>query len=177
MAGDLDAGVAGATADSRRYVMPGYGRRTAHPLDFSDQHSLRRTLGVPRVTTRMCLDSAFSTALLAGLRRLGVLRADRRPALRRLITAALSRVHIGGDGFAIRVDAVNGDRHAALALTGNGQSRATALVAAHVTRTVLAGVPPTGVHHIDQLPALAGIPERLAAHGILPHTMPGREGA
>ncbi|MEV8634197.1 saccharopine dehydrogenase [Streptosporangium sp. NPDC051023] len=162
-----------AGARPRRYAMPGHGRRIAYPLDFSDQHSLRRTLGVPRVTTRMCLDSAFSTRLLAGLRRLAVFRVNRRPALRRLITAALSRVHIGGNGFAVRVDAVNSDRHAALALTGNGQSRATALVAAHVTRTVLAGTLPTGVHHIDQLPALAGIPEQLAAHGILPHTMPG----
>ncbi|WP_220449897.1 saccharopine dehydrogenase family protein [Nonomuraea longispora] len=156
------------TARPRRYIMPGHGRRTAYPLDFSDQHSLRRTLGAPRVTTRMCLDSAFSTTLLAGLRRLGVFR---RPALRGLITTALSRVHLGGDGFAIRVDAVNGDRHAALALAGNGQSRATALVAAHVTRTVLAGMLPTGVHHIDQLSALADIPERLAAHGILPHAI------
>ncbi|NRQ36991.1 saccharopine dehydrogenase [Nonomuraea sp. NN258] len=157
-----------AAARPRRYLMPGHGRRTAHPLDFSDQHSLRRTLGVPSVTTRLCLDSAFSTALLAGLRRLGVFR---RPTLRRLITTALSRVHLGGDGFAVRVDGVNGDRHAALALTGNGQSRATALVAAYVTRAVLDGALPTGIHHIDQLPVLADVPERLAAHGIVPHSL------
>ncbi|NUW33886.1 saccharopine dehydrogenase NADP-binding domain-containing protein [Nonomuraea sp. SMC257] len=161
-----------AAGGSRRCVMPGYGRRTAYPLDFSDQHSLRRTLGVPAVTTRMCLDSAFSTTLLAGLRRLSVFRAARGPLARRLVTAALSRVHIGGDGFAVRVDAVNRDRHVALALTGNAQSRATALVAAHVTRAVLGGELPGGVHHIDQLPALADLPDRLAAYGIVPHTMP-----
>ncbi|GAA2296236.1 hypothetical protein GCM10010149_50700 [Nonomuraea roseoviolacea subsp. roseoviolacea] len=161
-----------AAGASRRCVMPGHGRRTAFPLDFSDQHSLRRTLGVPAVTTRMCLDSAFSTMLLAGLRRLSVFRAARGPLARRLAIAALSRVHIGGDGFAVRVDAVNGDRHAALALTGNAQSRATALVAAHVTRAVLGGGLPVGVHHIDQLPALADLPERLATYGIVPHTMP-----
>ncbi|MEV6348987.1 saccharopine dehydrogenase [Actinoplanes sp. NPDC051851] len=154
------AGLGRETADTpRRVAMPGHGVRSAFPMDFSDQHSLRRTLGTA-VTTRMCLDSALSTALLAGLRRLGVFRAARRwPAVRRLVTAALSGIHLGGDAYAIRVDAVNGDRRATLTLGGNSQSRVTALVAAHVTRTVLTGVLPAGVHHVDQLPALAALPE------------------
>ncbi|MEV3982362.1 saccharopine dehydrogenase NADP-binding domain-containing protein [Nonomuraea sp. NPDC049758] len=156
-----------ATGRPRRCDLPGHGRRTAHPLDFSDQHSLRRTLGGgPEVVTRVCFDSAFATGLLFGLRRIGVFRAARSPLARRLVAATLSRVHVGSDDFAVRADAADGERHAALALTGNSQSRITAVVAAHVVRAVVGGVLPAGVHHIDLLPALAGLPEELAPHGV-----------
>ncbi|MFE9650685.1 hypothetical protein ACFYO0_42675 [Streptomyces sp. NPDC006365] len=87
-----------------------------------------------------------------------------------MLTGAFRRVHVGSDGFAIRVDARRGDRHAAWALTGRGQSRNTGLVAAYVTRELLTGTPPTGVHHIEQLLGLAGLPETLAAqHGVALH--------
>ncbi|MFI9593928.1 DUF3140 domain-containing protein [Nonomuraea sp. NPDC052265] len=145
------------------------GQDFEHMAKVSDQHSLRRTLGGPAVVTRVCFDSAFSTGLLFGLRRIGVFRAARSPAARRLVAAALSRVHIGSDGFAVRADAVNGERHAALALTGNSQSRVTALVAAYVVRAVVGGALPAGVHHIDQLPPLAGLPEELAGNGVRLH--------
>ncbi|GII79389.1 hypothetical protein Sru01_43710 [Sphaerisporangium rufum] len=151
----------GPPAGPRAAYLPGHGTRTARPFPFSDQHTLRRTLGVPEVTTRLCLDSAALTTFLFGLR-----RAVRRPALRRLVTASLTRVHIGGDAFAVRADAVNGRRHAAFALTGHGQSRATALVAAHVTAALLEGTAPPGVHHIERLPGMADLPESLAPYGI-----------
>ncbi|MFB7170222.1 saccharopine dehydrogenase NADP-binding domain-containing protein [Streptomyces sp. NPDC056254] len=144
-----------------RTALPGHGTRTAYPFPFSDQYTLRRTLGVAQVTTRLCLDSEPLTAALFGLR-----AAARRPAVRRVLTASFSRVHLGGDGFAVRVDARRGGRHAAYAVTGRAQSRFTALAASYATRELLAGSPPPGVHHIEQLPALAGLPEALAAHGL-----------
>ncbi|MDQ0700167.1 saccharopine dehydrogenase NADP-binding domain-containing protein [Streptomyces anulatus] len=168
------------TARPRRTALPGYGTRTAHPFPFSDQHTLPRTLGVPEVTTRLCLDSRPLTAALFAARRAGLLGVARRPGARRLLTGAFRRVHLGGDGFAIRADARSGDRHAALALTGRGQSRVTGLVAAYVTRELLTGTSPTGVHHIEQLPDLSGVPETLAGHGVvlhasgLPDRSPGR---
>ncbi|MEU4353467.1 saccharopine dehydrogenase family protein [Streptomyces virginiae] len=144
-----------------RTTLPGHGTRTAHPFPFSDQHTLPRTLGVEQVTTRLCLDSKPLTSALFGLR-----PAARRPAVRRALTASFSRVHLGGDGFAVRADARRGDLHAACAVTGRAQSRFTALVASYVTRELLAGSPAPGVRHIEQLPALAGLPETLAAHGL-----------
>ncbi|UGY90299.1 hypothetical protein [Streptomyces gobiensis] len=87
-------------------------------------------------------------------RRTGLLRAARRPGVRRTLTGAFRRLHIGGDGFAVR------------ALTGRSQSRVTGLVAAYVVREVLTGTVPAGVHHIEQLPALAGLPETLARAGV-----------
>ncbi|MFC8273026.1 hypothetical protein ACFUJR_10910 [Streptomyces sp. NPDC057271] len=40
------------------------------------------------------------------------------------------------------------------------------MVAAYVTRELLNGTVPPGVHHIEQIPALADLPEKLAAHGV-----------
>lgn len=154
-------------AHPARFPVPGHGTRTAHPFPFSDQYTLRGTLGVPDVTTRLCLDSAALTAVLFAAR-----RAARHPRVRNLMVGTFRRVHLGGDGFAVRADARRGDRHAAYALTGRAQSRVTALVAAHTTRAVLTGTLPPGVHHIEQLPALAGIPEKLAANGVTVHGPP-----
>ncbi|MFI5801770.1 saccharopine dehydrogenase [Streptomyces sp. NPDC051561] len=161
------------TARPARTALPGHGARTAHPFPFSDQYTLARTLDVPEVTTRLCLDSRPLTAALFALRRTPVLRkAIAHPAAQRLLTASFSRVHLGGNGFAIRADAHRGDAHAAYALTGRQQSDITGLTAAHVTRALIAPeaepVPP-GVHHIDQLPTLAALPEDLAAHGVRVH--------
>ncbi|WP_116022080.1 saccharopine dehydrogenase family protein [Thermomonospora umbrina] len=142
-------------AGSREVGLPGYGRRRAHPFPFSDQHTLRRTLGVPEATTRLCLDSRPLTAALFALRRTGVLGVARHPRVLRALTDAVTRVHVGGDGFALRADARLGERSAAYALIGREQGRITGVVAAHVTRRLLDGGLPHGVHHIDELPALA----------------------
>ncbi|MDX3245420.1 DUF664 domain-containing protein [Streptomyces sp. ME18-1-4] len=149
-------------AQPLRVALAGYNTRTAHPFGFSDQYSLRRTLGIGTVRTRLCLDSAPLTALLFGLQRIGTFRTE---TLRKALTQILARVHIGTSGFAIRVDGHHGDRHAASTLTGSEQTRITALVAAHVTRKVVTGTLPAGVHHIEQLPVLADIPSQLREHG------------
>ncbi|CCK32261.1 hypothetical protein BN159_7882 [Streptomyces davaonensis JCM 4913] len=154
------------TAVPRQVFLPGHGTHRAHPFPFSDQHTLRRTLGVPEATTRLCLDSRPLTAALFSLRRTGLLRGARRAPVRHALTGAFSRVHLGGDAFAVRADAVRADRHAAFALTGREQSRVTGLVAAEVTRELLTGHLPAGVHHIEQLPALSDLPERLARDGV-----------
>ncbi|MFD7628267.1 saccharopine dehydrogenase family protein [Streptomyces sp. NPDC059851] len=160
-----------ATARPVRAELPGYGPRTAYPFPFSDQYTLPRTLGAAQVTTRLCLDSGLLTATLFALR-----RAAGRSVVRQALTAVFRRVHAGGDGFAVRVDARRGGAHAAYALTGRAQSRVTGLVAAYVTREVLTGSLPAGVHHIEQLPALAHLPEELAEHGVAFQRLAGPPG-
>ncbi|MFE0102921.1 saccharopine dehydrogenase family protein [Streptomyces sp. NPDC059009] len=145
---------------------PGRAERTHHPFPFSDQHTLRRTLGVPDVTTRLGLDSGALTGLLFGLRRAGVFRAARRARLDGLLTASLTRIHLGGDRFAVRVDAHRGGRRVTRALTATSQSRFTGLTAAEVAARVYEGGLPAGVHHIEEVAALADVPEALAAHGL-----------
>ncbi|WP_260615663.1 saccharopine dehydrogenase NADP-binding domain-containing protein [Streptomyces sp. WAC05292] len=147
-----------------RTTLPGFGARTAYAFPFSDQYTLPRTLGTPRVATRLCLDSRPLTAVLFGLR-----RAARRPAVRRVLNGAFRRIHLGGDRFAVRADAHRGGRHCGYALTGRAQSRVTGLVAAHVTAELLGGSLPAGVHHIEELPVFARLPESLARYGVTLH--------
>lgn len=162
-------GLAAPTGPARpaRFPLPGCGTRTAHPFPFSDQYTLRAGLGVPDVTTRLCLDSRALTAALFGARRAGLGRAARHPRVRRALTAAFGSVHVGGEGFAVRADAWRGERHAVHALTGRAQSRVTGLVAARAARAALTGALPPGVHHVERLPALAALPEELARDGAL----------
>lgn len=146
--------------------LPGFGPRRAYPFPFSDQHSLRRTLGVPLVTTRLCLDSAPLTGALFGLRRTGALAPARNPGVRDALVGAMGRVHLGSDRFAIRADAVRNGRWVSYALTGRTQSRVTGLVAAHAAEEVLTGATAPGVHHLDRVDPLAGLPWRLAEAGV-----------
>ncbi|QDY80563.1 saccharopine dehydrogenase family protein [Streptomyces qinzhouensis] len=148
-----------------RIDLPGYGTRTTYPFPFSDQYTLPRTLGVPHVTTRLCLDSRALTAGLLGLRRAPARLAE-HAAARRLLTGLMGRIHLGGDGFAVRADAYRAGRHAAYALTGNRQSLITGLVAAHAARAVFTGAVTPGVHHIEEIPGLARLPEDLTGNGI-----------
>lgn len=160
-----------APRPNRRYRvdLPEHGVRTAHPFPFSDQYTLRRTLGVAEVTTRLCLDSAPLTVALFGLRRAGAFRLARYRLPARAMIATLGRFHAGGDTFVVRADAVRGEQHAACAVSGRAQSRFTGLAAAAVTRELLTGGFTAGVHHIEQLPELAGLPERLTDYGLTLH--------
>ncbi len=150
---------------ARQVLLPGFGRRTVHPFDFSDQHALRRTLDVPRVTTRFALDSRALTAVLFGARRARLLRALRSERGRRLLAAVFGAVHVGGDRFALAATARDGEREAQVSLVAHGQGRVTGLVAAEVALAVLAGQVPPGVRHVEQVDSLADLPERLAAAG------------
>ncbi|MFD1937605.1 MULTISPECIES: saccharopine dehydrogenase family protein [Nonomuraea] len=127
-----------------RFPAP-YGRRTVHRFPFSDQYTLPQTLGLASAETGLCLDSRLSTALLAAARRPAVARLLGRPKVRDLLLTAMSRVHLGSDGFAVTVR--SGSVQASLG--GRGQSRATGLVAAMLVARLPAMAP--GVGHVDQL--------------------------
>jgi hypothetical protein len=100
-----------------------------------------------------------------GLRR--VLRpVARHPRAARLLAGGFGGVHLGGDRFAVRVDALRGGRRATRVLSGREQSRVTGLVAAHVTARLLDGGLPPGVHHVDELSEFAGIPDALRSAGV-----------
>ena len=150
---------------ARQVLLPGLGRRTVHPFDFSDQHTLRRTLDVPHVTTRFALDSRLLTASVFGARRAGVLRAFRGGRGRRALASVVAAVHVGGDRFALAATARHGDREVQVSLVASGQGRVTGLVAAEVALAVLAGHVAPGVRHVEQVDGLADLPERLVAAG------------
>ncbi|MDI6102741.1 saccharopine dehydrogenase NADP-binding domain-containing protein [Actinoplanes sp. NEAU-A12] len=133
-----------------------YGRRTVHRFPFSDQH----TLDLPDVRTGLALDSRPATAMLGAANRPAVANLLRRPALRGLTDAVFGGLHLGGEGFAVTVEA--GDLR--VSFTGHRQSRATGLFAAHVIRR-LPGMRP-GVAHIEDRVDPAEFLTGLAAEGF-----------
>ncbi|GAA2688630.1 hypothetical protein GCM10010412_077350 [Nonomuraea recticatena] len=142
-----------------RFPAP-FGERVVHRFPFSDQYTLPRTLGIGQVATGLALDSRLTTALLAAARGPAVGRLLRRPRVREALVAALGRIHLGGDGFAVTVR--SGKVRAGF--SGRLQSRATGLTAALLLRR-LPGMPP-GVRHVEQLVEPADFLTELAAHGF-----------
>ncbi|NGO79257.1 saccharopine dehydrogenase [Streptomyces sp. YC504] len=137
-------GLAGLGPSWRMRFPAPYGTRKVYGFPFSDQYTLPRTSGAARVATGMCLDSRPMTAVLAAARLPGVARLLAAKPVRRVLLASLSRVHLGGDGFA--VTAASEGRSASFG--GRLQSRTTGVVAALAVRE-LASLPP-GVRHLDE---------------------------
>nr|BFE84301.1 hypothetical protein GCM10020093_069020 [Planobispora longispora] len=83
-----------------------------------------------------------------------------RPEVRALLIRALGKIHLGGDGFAVTVQA--GTVRAAF--SGRLQSRATGRTAALLIRRLPAL--PAGVRHIEQLVDPVAFLTELAAEGF-----------
>ncbi|WP_432561199.1 hypothetical protein [Kineococcus sp. SYSU DK003] len=156
----------------------GVRARRASPFPFGDAPVVAAALGA-EVTSRLTLDSAPATL---ALRAVGLLRhtpwRDAEP-LRAALSRALTGVHLGSDRFTVRADAWSaprpagstfpvgaGVRHAAFAVTGRQQSRATAAVAARVALELARGTVPAGVVHLPHLPGAASLLDDLAAEGV-----------
>ncbi|MEK8028495.1 saccharopine dehydrogenase NADP-binding domain-containing protein [Pseudaquabacterium rugosum] len=143
--------------DARRVRLPApLGRRRAWRFDFSDQHTLPRTLPLDSAATWLCLDSRWVTALLAGLAWVRAPRWLPMAGLARLLAWSAARLPVGGTGFCVQVEALGAaGQRAAWALGGDGEAACTAAVAARVARLLLDGRLPPGVHHLEQVLTLA----------------------
>ena len=137
---------------------PPFGRRAAYRFDFSDQHTLPRTLGIQSVNTWLCFDSRLVTCffgVMASLRLLSVLPLWR-------VSGSIARLSLrftfGSKQFVVQVDAVSsGGKKGSFALIGDGETHMTGLVAAHVARHLLSSPTPPGILHIEQILSLASL--------------------
>lgn len=124
-----------------------WGLRTAHVVDFSDQHALTRRMPSAVVTTRVAFDSRLATAVLFGISTwLG-----RSAVFRRLVRRSFSAVRLGSKAVNVTVEARGlrgGILHrATVRYRGEDESRTTARVASLMIRLFLAGRPPHGIQH------------------------------
>lgn len=133
----------------------GLGRRKAYRFNFSDQHVLPRTLGLPTVSTRLCFDSAATTGLLAGMGRLGLFRLLKLPPVRKAAVKLFGSLQIGEAMFAVKVDARgkknHQDAYAECFVRGKNEAVVTAKVAAAIAAAVYKTGYAHGVYHIEQL--------------------------
>ncbi|MBN3527084.1 saccharopine dehydrogenase NADP-binding domain-containing protein [Paenibacillus apiarius] len=136
------------------------GNHLAYRFLFSDQQTLSRTLDVPSVATRLCLDSPLVTGLLAGARRTGAVRLLQAGWLLKRIFRSLGALHFGGDQFAVKAEARGRSKEGKPALAecflqGRDHSAVTAQVAAAAAAMLIDSSSPAGVYHLEQLTDVA----------------------
>ncbi|MGE6784559.1 hypothetical protein ACQKGL_18780 [Ensifer adhaerens] len=152
-----------------------WGLRKARRFDFSDQHTLKRTLQINAATTSVCLDSRIVTELLFG----AAPRVSPGGLLSRGIVWLIEHVRIGSKvcNVAVRVTGERNGRgiteHAWF--FANSESRTTARLAALMIRRFLSD-PRPGIWHSHQLFDPAAVLEEVRSHdiGSIVHEHSGR---
>ncbi|MNC50582.1 hypothetical protein D3C75_998290 [compost metagenome] len=134
------------------------GKRKAYRFNFCDQHVLPNTLSIPTVSTRLCLDSRWITAMLGMSKKLGGMKLLKYRSVSNAVIAMMGWFAGGKPQFSVKVDSwgyQHGDTskrvYVEQYLHGLREAEITAIVAARVIERVYAGNEPHGAYHIEQL--------------------------
>ncbi len=131
------------------------GKRAAFRFNFSDQHTIVKTLGIDSASHWVCFDSAFFSWFFYVEKKLGLLNLLRIAAVKRMYLKLLGSIHMGSDLFIAQVVAdgtANGKTTSyTCSVSGHGEGRITALVTAEVAEHLYTSTTPPGVFHIDQI--------------------------
>ncbi|SFM90515.1 Saccharopine dehydrogenase NADP binding domain-containing protein [Pleomorphomonas diazotrophica] len=144
----------------------GEGRRTLHAVDFSDQHSLGRTLPVDAAWTGVAFESPLATAALFALGR--VFAGSR--LVRGVTTALFKRLRFGSSlcNASVRVSGWSKGEPVALSVhfSGTEEALVTARLAALQIGEFLAGPVAPGLYHVHQALDAEAVLEAVVARGI-----------
>jgi saccharopine dehydrogenase-like NADP-dependent oxidoreductase len=150
--------LAGSFIESKQTYFPNIkGKRTAYRFNFSDQHVIPKTLKIETVSTWLCFESPFMTALFAFMRKSGLGNILRFKPIYEAFVRLFQTVQIGSDEFTIKVEAkgkspFSGQQDTYVAaISGREEGRCTGEVAAEVARRLYTGSFEPGVFHIEQL--------------------------
>lgn len=148
----------------------GLGRRKAYRFGFPDQQVLPGTLGIRSASTWLCFDSALMTNLLAYSERVGILKLLRFRMIQNAFVSMLRRVHLGSDIFVLiahaYTDAAAEQPSFECGVSGNGEARATGIVAAKVALLGFESAFQSGVFHLEQLIEPPTFFEQLKGEGL-----------
>ena len=142
--------------DGKQVMFPDkLGRHSTYNFNFSDQHVLNKTLGIPSVRTRMCFESRWTTGLLAALASIRFFKLLKYKLIRKPFKYLLKNLKMGSDIYAAKVS-VRGKKNGTEvfshgAILGNCEAQATAEVAALTARKLIVTKPDPGVFHIEEL--------------------------
>ncbi|USK35102.1 saccharopine dehydrogenase NADP-binding domain-containing protein [Bacillus sp. F19] len=143
-------------SDGKKMNFPArLGKKTAYRFNFSDQHVLPQTLGIPSVSTRLCFDSAMMTSLIVSLKRTGIVRWLEQPLIREKVVDLFEKSQWGSQVYVAKVDVtgqLNGQnvRYQG-SIHGEKEFVATGKVAVYVAKNIYAGQHPPGVFHMEEL--------------------------
>lgn len=136
------------------------GKRKFYTFNFSDQHTLAKTINTGQVLTRMAFDSKILTASVALLRKLGLTKIFSNKKIQNIFIRLFKKMNIGSDNFAVKAVAKNTQNEACeFSFEGSGEGKITAYVAIETALYIMQSNPSYGVRHINQI--IENIPEFL----------------
>ncbi|WP_195575221.1 saccharopine dehydrogenase family protein [Paenibacillus sp. 1001270B_150601_E10] len=143
-------------SDGKRVDFGGaIGTKTAYRFNFSDQHILPKTLGIPTVSTRLCFDSEVLTRGIAAARSVGLLKLFTNKWMEQIMVHSMGRVSFGKADFAVKVDGygIKDGKPAVVEcfLRGKHEACMTAQTAVFAAQKAYEEAFAHGVYHIEQL--------------------------
>lgn len=129
------------------------GKRTFYYFNFSDQHSLAKTMGVPTVETRLAFDSILFTKLIAILRKIGFTKLLNNKIIQKIMIPLFKNSNMGSDLFAVKVVSKNNRKKSyQCELTGRNEGNITALLTVQLALKYLkTNTLQKGVLHLNEV--------------------------
>ncbi|MBD1373204.1 saccharopine dehydrogenase [Hazenella sp. IB182357] len=145
-----------ALSDGKKtYFGKEIGKRTGYRFNFSDQHSLSRTLQVPTVSTRICFDSSFNMNIFLLLKRIGIFHFIKYRFFRKIMVGLFSKIRSGKEIYALKLDVfgkIGGKKVIAECdIHGRKEASITATIAARVCEKLYTAKGLKGVYHLEEL--------------------------
>ncbi len=128
------------------------GRRSFYLFDFSDQHVLAKTTAAKSVTTRMAFDVNVITKSVGLLRKWGLTKVFRSKRVQRLLMPIFKNLGFGSDIYGVKAVVYDekGESYES-SVSGYGEGRVTALVAAKTAEYILQNPVKPGVSHLHEV--------------------------
>lgn len=128
------------------------GKRRFYAFNFSDQHTLAKTINAEQVLTRMAFDNKLLTFSVALLRKSGLTGFFNYRKIQNAFIYLFKRMNIGSDVFAVKAVAENTKNEIyECSLKGHGEGKTTAYVAIETALYVMQKNLPYGVKHLHQI--------------------------
>jgi saccharopine dehydrogenase (NAD+, L-lysine-forming) len=135
-------------------------KRKFYTFNFSDQHTLAKTINTKQVLTRMAFDSKILTSFVAFLRKSGLTKIFNYKKVQNICIYLFGKMNIGSDKFAVKAVAENTKNEICeYSLEGKGEGKTTAYIAIETVLYVMQNNFSYGVRHIHQI--IKNIPEFL----------------
>ncbi|MCW9033529.1 MAG: saccharopine dehydrogenase NADP-binding domain-containing protein [Alphaproteobacteria bacterium] len=123
----------------------------AFRFNFSDQHTIVRTLGLASTSTWIRFENRLTTWMFAKLSIAGLGRLLRRPLLRKIAVWLLMNIHIGTNICAVAARGTGKNGTQTLSIVGRKEALMTAIITVETVRQMVKESFPAGVFHSDQV--------------------------
>ena len=136
------------------------GERNFYLFDFSDQHVLANTTAAKSVSTRLAFDINVMTRAVGFLRKVGLTKIFQSKSIQKFLIPIFKSLGFGSDIYGVKAVVTDSQGNSVeSSVSGFGEGRITALVAAKTAEYLLNNPIKPGVSHLHQV--IDDIPEFL----------------